>query len=197
MPAGVPANTRVDMSRARVLAPQELRQLLGYIAQRRHALRNATQVLLTYWAGLRVGEIAELRYSDVVDGNRRRIHPEMIVPQGARPSRTVLLSARMRRQLANYVNAFPPASPDQPLFYTQKRAHWTANTLAQHFLHLYRSAGIEGASSQSGRRTFVTTLARRGVDTRLVRALAGHRRVEATRAAIEPADPLRAAIERI
>lgn len=187
------------MSRARVLNPQELRQLLAYIGQHRHALRNATQVLLTYWAGLRVGEVAELRYVDVIDANQRRIHPEIEIPQGqgARAPRTVLLSARMRRQLANYVNAFPPTEPGQPLFYTQKRAGWTANTLAQHFLHLYRSAGLSGASSQSGRRTFVTVLARRGINTQLVKTLAGHRRVAATYAAIDSGDPLREAIERI
>lgn len=186
---------RRDVSRARVLSPLELRQLLAYIAQHRHALRNTTQVLLTYWAGLRVGEVADLRHEDVVDGKRRRIHAEIQVPQGARPPREVLLSARMRRQLANYVNAFPCVEPAQPLFYTQKRAGWTANTLAQHFLHLYRAAGLYGASSQSGRRTFVTVLARRGINTRLVQVLAGHRRVAATHAAIDHADPLREAIE--
>lgn len=183
------------VSRARVLLPEELRQLLAFIGQNRHALRNATQVLFTYWAGLRVGEVADLRYSDVVDPKQHRIYPEIQVSQGARPARTVLLSARMRRQLANYVNAFPPSDPDQPLFYTQKRAGWTANTLAQHFLHLYRAAGLSGASSQSGRRTFMTVLARRGVNASLVRALAGHQRVAATLRAIEPGNPLRDAIE--
>lgn len=186
-----------EMSRARVLSPAELRHLLAHIAQHRHALRNATQVLLTYWAGLRVGEVAELRYSDVVDYDRNRVRPEVDIAQGPRPARAVLLSARMRRQLANYVNAYPPATPGQPLFYTQKRSGWTANTLAQHFLHLYRTAGLEGASSQSGRRTFVTVLAQRGINTGVIQALAGHRRVAATVAAIDARNPLREALERL
>jgi len=183
------------MSRARALTPAELQHLLAYIARRRHALRNTTQLLLTYWAGLRVGEIAALRVGDVVDG-QRRIRPEIDVPQGAdRRPRRVPLSKRMRIQLAMYMNAHPPASSVQPLFHTQKREGWTANTLAQHFHHLYRAAGIEGASSNSGRRTFVTVLARRGVNIGTIRALAGHRRVSATRAAIDRANPLREAIE--
>jgi integrase/recombinase XerD len=62
-------------------------------------------------------------------------------------------------------------------------------------LHLYRAAGLEGASSQSGRRTFVTALARQGINTGLIKVLAGHRRVEATRVAIGVGDPLRDAIE--
>lgn len=182
------------MSRARALSPAELRQLLAFVARRRHALRNATQILLTYWAGMRVGEIAALRYEDVVDANRR-IRLQVQVPQGAgRPVRTVLLSARMRRQLAIYINAFPPAVPAQPLFYTQKRSGWSANTLTQHFFHLYRAAGLEG-SSHSGRRTFISSLARRGIELDVVRSLAGHRRVAATRAAIAPGDAAREAIE--
>lgn len=186
---------RGAMSRARVLTPQELKQLLAHVARRRHALRNATQVLLTYWAGLRVGEIAALTYGDVVNG-QRRVRPEIEVPQGeGRGRRTVLLSARMRRQLAIYMNAHPHVSLSQPLFYTQKRQGWTANTLAQHFFHLYRAAGIEGASSQSGRRTFVSVLARRGVHVDTIRVLAGHRRVSATRAALDQGSPARDAIE--
>jgi integrase/recombinase XerD len=193
------------MSRARTLAPEELRHLLAHLARGRHALRNTTQVLLTYWAGMRVGEIAGLRYEDAVDRDRR-VRLQIELRQGeARAPRIVLLSARMRRQLAIYVNAYPPSEPRQPLFYTQKRAGWNANTLAQHFFHLYRSAGLEGASSQSGRRTFVTMLARRGVNIGIVRALAGHRRVAATRAVVasghpvseRPSDPARDALESI
>lgn len=185
------------MSRARVLTPPELRHLLAHLAQKRHALRNATQVLLTYWAGLRVGEVADLRYCDVIDASRSRIRPEIAVPQGTRPARPVFLSARMRRQLANYVNAHPPANPGQPLFYTQKRSGWTANTLAQHFFRLYHEAGLSGASSQSGRRTFVTTLANRGLPADDLRALAGHKRITSTLAAIDQGHRLRDAIDQL
>lgn len=146
---------------ARALTSNEMRRLLVHVGRQRHALRNTTQVLLTCWAGLRVGEIAALRYNDVVDG-QLRVRPEIAVPQGnGRPPRAVPLPARMRRQLAAYVNALPPVSHAEPLFRTQKREGWSAGTLAQHFSRLYRSAGFEGASSQSGRRSFVLRLARR------------------------------------
>ena len=185
------------MSRARVLSAQELRQLLLHVARRRHALRNATQLLLTYWAGLRVGEVAALRYTDVMDA-RGRVKAEVALAQGGgRPERIVLLSSRMQRQLSAYLHAHPPADRSQPLFYTQKSSGWTANTLTQHFFHLYRAAGLEGASSQSGRRTFVTDLVRQGVSTRTVQALAGHRRASATRAVVDFEDPRRRALENL
>lgn len=149
------------MSRARTLKPDELRRLLEYVARRRHALRNTTQLLMTYWAGLRVGEVAALRCHDVAN-EAFRIREELVLPQGGgRPPRVVFLPLRLRRQLAAYLNAHPPADPAQPLFYTQKRAGWTANTLAQHFFHLYRAAGLAGASSQSGRNTHAAEVARR------------------------------------
>lgn len=172
------------MGRARVVAPDELRRLLAHIEAGRHALRNATQVLLTYWAGLRVGEVASLRWLDVVDGHGR-IRTELTLRQKGRPPRVVLLSARMRRQLATYANAFPCSDPLRPFFLTQKRTGWTANTLAQHFLHLYRAAGLQGASSHSGRRTFVNSLVRRGIDRSVVRDLAGYQREDAMRAALD------------
>ena len=52
---------------AKTLQAQELRRVLDYIATRPHALRNRTMLLATHLAGLRVGEVANLRYEDVVD----------------------------------------------------------------------------------------------------------------------------------
>nr|NDG08851.1 site-specific integrase [Oxalobacteraceae bacterium] len=53
---------------AKTLQAQELRRVLDYIATRPHALRNRVMLLATHYAGLRVGEVANLRYGDVVDG---------------------------------------------------------------------------------------------------------------------------------
>ena len=54
------------MAQARTLKEKELKQRLQFIAFRKHALRNRCMLLITHWAGMRVGEVAALQYSDVL-----------------------------------------------------------------------------------------------------------------------------------
>ena len=78
-----------------------------------------------------------------------------------------------------------------PFFLTQKRDHFSGNTLCRNFLRLYRQAGLEGASSHSGRRTFIMNLARKGVSFRVLASLAGHRSISTTQAYIEVNDDMK------
>jgi integrase/recombinase XerD len=45
---------------------------------------------------------------------------------------------------------------------------------------LYRRAGVRGASSHSGRKTFLTSLASQGISVFVLAALAGHRSISTT-----------------
>ena len=53
------------------------------------------------------------------------------------------------------------------------------------FQRLYASAGIQGASSHSGRRQFVTKLADQGINVRLVQSLARHKHLSTTQRYID------------
>jgi len=55
---------------------------------------------------------------------------------------------------------------------------FSANSLAQTFALLYEGAGLEGASSHSGRRTFLTNLANKGTAIHILKTLAGHRSIQ-------------------
>ena len=180
------------MKQAKTFTEKELKQVLTYISLRRHALRNRAMLLLTHWAGMRVGEVAALRIGDVVnaDGSIKseiRLAPEQTK---GRHARTVFLGQKLRRELGAYVASLKKQQPDRPLFYTQKRAGFTANTLCQYFYWLYKEAGIEGASSHSGRRTFITNLANKGVGVRVLMSLAGHRNISTTQAYIDVNDEM-------
>ena len=66
------------------------------------------------------------------------------------------------------------------------------------FKRIYRMAGIDGASSHSGRRQFVTQLADRGINARLVQVLARHKHLSTTQRYIDVNESkLRGAIELI
>jgi integrase/recombinase XerD len=55
---------------------------------------------------------------------------------------------------------------------------------------------VSGASSHSGRRTFIKTLANKGIGVRVLASLAGHRSIAVTQAYIDVNDEMkRAAVE--
>jgi integrase/recombinase XerD len=189
------------VSQAKTLNEKELRKVLNYIAVRKHAARNRAMLLTTHWCGMRVGEVAALRIGDVMaaDGTFKdevRLQPEQT--KGKR-ARTVFLPEKLRRELIAYLATIDRSDLTKPLFYSQKRASgWNSNTLCQHFHWLYRNAGIEGASSHSGRRSFITGLASKGVGVRVLMSLAGHRSIQTTQAYIDINDDMkRKAVELI
>jgi integrase/recombinase XerD len=64
------------------------------------------------------------------------------------------------------------------------------------FQTLYKAAAIDGASSHSGRRQFVTELADKGVNARVVQALARHKHLNTTMRYIDlNENKMRAAVE--
>lgn len=176
------------MPQAKTLSDKSLKIVLATIAQNRHAARNRAMLLMSMWAGMRVGEISALKISDVVgtDGAiKDEIHLAADQTKGDR-GRTVLVGDKLKKELAAYAATIKHPSQEKPFFYSQRnRSGFSANTLAQQFGMMYRRAGIDGASSHSGRRTFITTLADKGVGVRVLMALAGHRNIGTTQRYID------------
>ena len=155
-------------------------------------------LLLTHYAGMRVGEVAALRIQDVLNGDRSikaevRLSPNQT--KGKHP-RTVYLNERMQKELASYVRVISLNDPSKPLFYTQKKEGFSANSLTQYFFYLYRNVGLEGASSHSGRRSFLTGLANKGTAIHILKSLAGHRNISTTATYLYSSpEQLKAAVE--
>jgi integrase/recombinase XerD len=174
------------MAQARTLDEQEIQKLLEHVSKTRHAVRNRAMVLLTHWAGLRVGEVACLRWRDVIDSDGRikdeiRLLPDMTK---GRHARTVFVSAKLQHVLQEYADSTRCIDRSYPFFASQKsvKSGFSANSLGQTFALLYRAAGIQGASSHSGRRSFLTRLANQGTAIHLLKTLAGHRSISTTAA---------------
>jgi integrase/recombinase XerD len=189
------------MKQARVLTEAELRRVLAVVAQERHAERNRLAVMLSYLAGLRVGEIAALKVGDVLDRSgavREQLRLEAAITKGGH-ARTVFVNERLQREVLAYVKSgVPNSDPDRPLLRTQKGTRFSANTLCQLFSEVYRRAGLDGASSHSGRRWFITRLAHSGVSPKVIMALAGHRHLSTTQRYIEVNDEMmKAAVQKL
>lgn len=186
------------MKQAKTLTPQELRQAIGQASMSRHAARDKAMLLLTHLAGMRVGEVAALCVGDVLDmdGNVKTELRLGAHQTKGNAARVVFISDRLQKVLAAYARTLRIRDASAPFFMTQKRTGFSANSLTQHFIALYKRAGLEGATSHSGRRTFITNLAAQGVSVRVLAALAGHRSIQTTQRYIDVNDDmLRRAVE--
>jgi len=181
------------MPQAKVLTDKELKIVLATVAQGRHAARNRALILTSFWTGMRVGEMAALRIGDVVNADgtiKDEIRLTAEQTKGSR-GRVVMLGDKIRRELSVYAATLMTNDATRPFFYSQRsKDGFTANTLCQHFKMIYAEAGVVGASSHSGRRTFITTLANKGVGVRVLMALAGHRNMTTTQRYIEINDEI-------
>jgi len=186
------------MSQARVLTEKELRKVLNYCNTQPHATRNRTMLLCTHMAGMRVGEVAALTVSDVLamDGTVKEEIALSAQQTKGNKARTVLVPKKLRDELTSYLQqrygltnllAVTQTDTQRALFPTQKnpKRGFTANTLCQLFHKIYKDSQMYGATSHSGRRTFITKLADKGVGVRVLMALAGHKSIATTQRYIE------------
>lgn len=188
------------MSQAKTLTTEELEHVLAYIATRSYALRNRVMLLTGMWSGMRVGEIASLRMGDVMNANgtvKAEIRLTADQTKGRHP-RTVFLPQKLRDDLQDYLALRESKHMTDPLFVTAGRKAFSANGMTQHFFWLFKRAGVDGASSHSMRRTFITTLAAKGIGIRVLASLAGHRSFQVTMKYIDASDDMkRNAVEMI
>ena len=180
---------------AKTLTAEELRRVLDYVATRKHSTRNRALVLASFYSGCRVGELSSLTYADVVD-SEGKVRDEIRLKAEntkTKEARIVFVNAKLKKELQQYANAYKPADTQLKFFYSQKRKSngYNANTLTQFFHYLNKRAGVYGASSHSGRRTFITNLANKGVGVRLLASLAGHRNISTTQAYIDVNDDMK------
>ena len=197
------------MSQARTLNEKELKLLLLYINTRKYAARDRAMVLMTYYAGMRIGETVAVKVGDVLnaDGSIKQEVRLTAEQTKGKYARTVILSEKLRKELQTYLqhryctkqlSLVSQAELKKPLFATQKREGFTANTGAYHMHMLYKAAGITGASSHSGRRSFLTLLSSKSVPLKVMMELAGHRQAQTTMRYIDvTVDMKKAAVELI
>lgn len=187
------------MKQAKVLNEKEAKRLMAVVDAGRHSERNRAAIALSYYAGLRVGEIAALRVNDVYDaegGVREQVMLKASYTK-MKEARTVFVSMKLRKELERYASSWTkPPKQDAPLIPSQKGGTFSPNSLCQLFGQLYGSAGIEGASSHSGRRSFITKLAHKGISAKVIMTLAGHKHLSTTQRYIDVNDEMcKAAVE--
>ena len=188
------------MKQAKLLSDAERKRFAAVIDSKRYATRNHTAVALSFYAGLRACEIAGLKIGDVFEAGgavRDTIYLSAAQTKGS-AGNTVLVNKKLAAALKRYAAQYPKRlqHPNAPIMFSAKGAGFTAQTVVNLFQTLYKAAAIDGASSHSGRRQFVTELADKGVNARVVQALARHKHLNTTMRYIDlNENKLRAAVE--
>ena len=121
------------MAQAKTLNKTELKQLLDVTNScSRYPLRDSTMLLFTHLCGLRVGEVAALRFDDVLDANDT-VRDEMTLDAArtkSKRARKIFLPKQMQRQLEAYVRSVAKRPQHGYLFSTQR-----VRDLVQTLLH--------------------------------------------------------------
>lgn len=187
------------MRQALVPTEAEFKRLTAVVSQGRHGARNRLALMLSYFAGLRVGEIASLSWDDLLDREgrvREQLRLSAAVTKGGH-ARVVFMNTRLRREIEQYRSTLKrPPQPKHPVLITQKRTPFSANTLCQLMGQWYAQAGLDGGSSHSGRRWFISKLAHSGISPKAIMLLAGHKHLSTTQRYIDVNDEMmRSAVE--
>ena len=178
------------MRQAQTLTDADIKRVLSFCQARKHSTRDSTIIQFSILAGLRAKELAALRVGDVyaADGTVRDQFVLSSEQTKGGAVRRVYVNAKLQRVLKQYRAHLQNHNPTAPLFPTQLGTEFSANTMCQLFLDIYKSCGLRDASSHSGRRTFITRLAARGVGVRVLAALAGHQHISTTQRYIDVND---------
>jgi integrase/recombinase XerD len=178
---------------AKILSDAQLRAVLGHVARSRNPERDRVMVLLSFKAGLRAIEIASLTWAMVTDSSGEvstAIELTNRASKGKGGGRTIGLHPDLRAALVA-LHALPgcDTAPDAAVVYSERADGLSAAAVVGWFDRLYSDLGIQGASSHSGRRTFVTKVAKvivgAGGSIRDVQQLAGHASLTTTQRYIE------------
>lgn len=157
--------------------------------------RDAVMVRFLLHTGLRVGELCDLRLSDLTLGERKG---SVLVRRGkGRKQRIVMLMNETRKDLAEWLKVRPPVSSD--CLFVGQVGEAIQPRLVQRVVQRYaESAEIEDLTPHVLRHTFARSLLDSGATPFEVAKLLGHSSLDSTARYAQPSEEdLRNAIERL
>ena len=177
--------------KARVLNESEFKRLLIIAKDSSFSIRNIAIIFCSFGLGLRAKEIASLKISDVVDAEFNvldEVNLTRSMTKGDKQRHVYVTHKKITAVLQDHINDLREQgllNQQTWLFKTQRGSRFHPDVLQKWFRKLYDKAGLQGASSHSGRRTFITRLIEQGADIKAVSRLAGHASIVTTAIYVE------------
>lgn len=180
------------IGKAKILTEQQFQTALTFVQDSLYPTRDRLYLLLSRYAGLRAQEIARLYVEDITDVVGKVTDVIEVSKRGAKYGKE--RSIPMRPELKNELVAYLADSgiTKGPIFWDMYGKPVTPNAVVQQMRTIYRNCGFRGARSHSGRRHFITALARKantvGASLKDVQILAGHADLDTTALYIDPSE---------
>jgi integrase len=173
---------------AKILSKDNADDLLVFASTTRHPVRNRLIALLSVKAGLRAAEIANVTWEMVLTptaeiGPAIELHDRAAKKSGGR---LIPIHPELADALRDWRDQIEAAGP---IILSERGGPMSPVSIVNWFAKAYRAIGLQGCSSHSGRRTFITRAARlvhnAGASLRDVQLLAGHRSIQTTQRYID------------
>jgi integrase/recombinase XerC len=148
-------------------------------------LRDAAIVRLILFAGLRVGEIVQLRLNDMTLDERKG---NVVVREGkGTKRREIPLNSRVRKAMLEYLRVRPDIESND-LFLGQRGEGIQSKTVQRAVLRFAGEAGLENVTPHVLRHSFAKALIDSGVTLEKVATLLGHSNLNTTRIYTTPGE---------
>jgi integrase len=173
---------------AKLITAHVLRRMLTYARHTHDPERDRVIILLSVKAGLRAAEIAKLEWPMVLDA-RGRIADMIAVDDAIAKQRSGRLIPMHHNLVAALRALKQHTDAPGPVIRSLRGGAMRPNSIVNWFVAMFIELEIEGCSSHSGRRSFITAAARNvhraGCSLRDVQLLAGHRSIDTTQRYID------------
>ena len=167
----------------------------SYLRSKRNGLRNQTIFLLSVKSGLRSKEISQLSWKEVCNSNGEVDEYINLTNRSSKgkSGRVIPLHKDVRQNLIELLDdhkRFSGFNMDNSFIVRTERSPFTTSqTIVNMFQSWYRTLGLVGCSSHSGRRTFITETSKKislvGGSLRDVQMMVGHSSLQTTQRYIE------------
>ena len=163
-------HTRVPIKLPDVLREQEIEKLVHSIDNMKHK----AIIMLIYSAGLRLGELVNLRKADVLEDEKA-----IFVKAGkGKKDRITVLSDNILAYLKKYFDIY---EPDYWLFEGQPDGQYSVRSVQAVFQKAVKDSKVNPyATVHTLRHSFATHLLERGTDLRQIQQLLGHNSISTT-----------------
>jgi len=181
---------------AKTLSDKQIKLVLLHLTTTRHPTRNRVIFLLSVKSGFRAKEIASLKWKMLMNSDGKmmnEIHLTNTASKGKSSGRVITIHKELKKsliELHEQVSNKKSFDIENAFVITTERSNKTsAQAIVNTFQRWYSEIGFIGASSHSGRRTFITNVAKKisavGGSMRDVQSLAGHSNLQTTQRYIE------------
>ena len=180
---------------SKVLNKRQIEMVSSYLRTKRNGLRNQTIFLLSVKCGLRSKEISQLSWKELCDSNGEvddYIHLTNQTSKG-NSGRTIPLHKSVKSNLIllkeeqQKFRSFDIRTSF--VVRTERSPFTTSQTIVNMFQKWYKTLGLIGCSSHSGRRTFITETSKKislvGGSLRDIQMMVGHSSLQTTQRYID------------